>query len=113
MQFAKVLKLDAGGPDTRAALKSGRIDVGVLFTGSSVIPKGAVLLRDDKGLQPADNPVMVLRKDVATPEVLDVVDAVSAEITTEAYRKMSLEVSVNHHDPADVAATFLADNNLP
>lgn len=113
LQFAKVLQLDTGGPETRAALKSGRIDVGVLFTGSSVIPKGAVLLRDDKGLQPADNPVMVLRKDVATPEVLAVVDAVSAEITTEAYRKMSLEISVKHHDPADVAATFLADNNLP
>jgi osmoprotectant transport system substrate-binding protein len=113
LQFANVLKLDAGGPETRAALKSGRIDVGVLFTGSSVIPKDAVLLRDDKGLQPADNPVMVLRKDAATPEVLDVVNAVSAEVTTEAYRKMSLEVSVNHHDPADVAATFLADNDLP
>jgi osmoprotectant transport system substrate-binding protein len=78
-----------------------------------VIPKGAVLLRDNKGLQPADNPVMVLRKDVATPEVLEVIDAVSAEITTEAYRQMSLEVSVKHHDPADVAATFLANNNLP
>ena len=113
LKFAKVLKLDAGGPETRAALKSGRIDVGVLFTASSVIPKDAVLLRDDKALQPADNPVLVLRKDAATPEVLDVVDAVSAEVTTDVYRKMSLEVSVKHHDPADVAATFLADNNLP
>ena len=56
---------------------------------------------------------MVLRKDAATPEVLDVVDAVSAKITTAAYRKMSLDVSVKHHDPADVAATFLAANNLP
>ena len=73
-----------------------------------MIPKGAVLLRDNKGLQPADSPVMVLRKTAATPEVLDVIDAVSAEITTTAYRKMCLEVSVNHHDPADVAATFLA-----
>ena len=67
LKFAQVLKLDAGGPDTRAALESGRIDVGVLFTASSVIPKDAVLLRDDKALQPADNPVLVLRKDAATP----------------------------------------------
>ena len=100
-------------PETRNALKEGRIDVGILFTASSVIPKGAVLLRDDKGLQPADSPVMVLQKAAATPEVLAVIDAVSAEITTTAYRKMCLEVSVNHHDPADVAATFLAQNNLP
>jgi glycine betaine/choline ABC-type transport system substrate-binding protein len=47
------------------------------------------------------------------PDVLDVVDAVSAKITTAAYRKLSLDISVRHHDPADVAATFLADNNLP
>ena len=113
LEFSKVLQLDAGGPETRNALKSGRIDVGILFTASSVIPKGAVLLRDNKGLQPADSPVMVLQKSAATPEVLSVIDAVSAEITTTAYRKMCLEVSVDHHDPADVAATFLAQNNLP
>jgi osmoprotectant transport system substrate-binding protein len=113
LDFKSVRRLDTGGPETRKALESGRIDVGVLFTGSSVIPKNAVLLRDDKGLQPADNPVMVLRREAATTEVLQVVDAVSAQITTAAYRKMSLDVSVRHHDPADVAATFLADNNLP
>jgi osmoprotectant transport system substrate-binding protein len=112
-RFEKVLKLDAGGPETRRALEQERIDVALLFTGSSVIPKDAVLLRDDKGLQPADNPVMVLRQEAATPEVLDVIDSVSAQITTAAYRKMSLDVSVRHRDVADVAATFLADRNLP
>jgi glycine betaine/choline ABC-type transport system substrate-binding protein len=45
--------------------------------------------------------------------VLRVVDAVSAKVTTATYRKMSLEVSVLNRDPADVAATFLAANNLP
>jgi osmoprotectant transport system substrate-binding protein len=113
LRFKAVRKLDTGGPETREALVSGDVDVGLLFTGSSVIPRGAVLLRDDRGLQPADNPVLVLRKDAATPEVLDVVDAVSAQVTTPAYRKMSLDVSVRHRDPADVAATFLAANDLP
>ena len=113
LKFKKVLKLDAGGPRTRRALERGTIDVGILFTGSSVIPRRAVLLRDDKGLQPADNPVMVLRKDAATPEVLAVINAVASEITTSAYREMALDVSVHHRDPADVAATFLAERNLP
>ena len=49
------------------ALEDGDIDVALLFTGSSVIPKDAVLLTDDKGLQPADNPVFLIRKDKATP----------------------------------------------
>jgi osmoprotectant transport system substrate-binding protein len=113
LRFKAIRKLDTGGPESRAALVSGNVDVAILFTGSSEIPKGAVLLRDDRGLQPADNPVLVLRREAATPEVLDVVDAVSAKVTTAAYRKMSLDVSVRHRDPADVAATFLAANDLP
>ena len=113
LQFKKVLSLDAGGPRTRRALQRGTIDVGILFTGSSVIPRHAVLLRDDKGLQPADNPVMVLRKDAASPEILAVINSVASEITTSAYREMALDVSVHHRDPADVAATFLAERNLP
>src|SRR4029077_18413605 len=44
LHFNRREKLDAVGPDTRSALIKGRIDVGLLFTGSSVIPKGAVLL---------------------------------------------------------------------
>jgi osmoprotectant transport system substrate-binding protein len=59
LKFATVKKLDAGGPITVKALEDGDIQVGLLFTGSSVIPKDAVLLTDDKGLQPADNPVFL------------------------------------------------------
>jgi osmoprotectant transport system substrate-binding protein len=113
LQFKDVLLLDDGGPKTRAALARGTADVAVLFTGSSVIPRNAVLLRDDKGLQPADNPVMVLREEAATPDVLRVINEVAGEITTSAYREMALDVSVRHRDPADVAATFLAERNLP
>jgi osmoprotectant transport system substrate-binding protein len=113
LRFKKVLQLDAGGPQTGQALTSGKVDVALLFTGSSVIPKNAVLLRDDKGLQPAENPVLVVRKPMASPDLLDVVDAVSAKVTTAAYRTLSLDVSVRHQDPADVAALFLAQNNLP
>ena len=54
------------------ALEDGDIDVGLLFTGSSVIPKDAVLLTDDKGLQPADNPVFLIRKDKATAATMKI-----------------------------------------
>jgi glycine betaine/choline ABC-type transport system substrate-binding protein len=98
---------------TNQALDDGNIDVAILFTGSSVIKNDYVLLEDDKGLQPADNPVMILRDEAATPEILAVINAVAGEITTSAYREMALDVSVRHRDPADVAATFLAERNLP
>ena len=60
LKFSDVKKLDPGGPITVSALENGDIDVALLFTGSSVIPKDAVLLTDDKGLQPADNPVFLM-----------------------------------------------------
>lgn len=112
LNFKEVKKLDVGGPITVQALEDGDIDVALLFTGSSVIPKDAVLLRDDKGLQPADNPVLVIRLDKVTKQVQKAVDAVSAKLTTAAYNKMSLDISEKKQDPADVAAAFLKKNKL-
>jgi osmoprotectant transport system substrate-binding protein len=112
LQFKDVKKLDAGGPITVDALTGGDIDVALLFTGSSIIPKNAVLLTDDKGVQPADNPVLLMRKDVATAAALKIVNAVSAKLTTGAYNKMSLDISEKKEDPQDVAAAFLKKAKL-
>jgi osmoprotectant transport system substrate-binding protein len=112
LDFSEVKKLDAGGPITVQALEDGDIDVALLFTGSSVIPKDAVLLKDDKALQPADNPVFVINKDKANAATLKVLNAVSAKLNTAAYNKMSLDISENKEDPSDVAAAFLKKNKL-
>ena len=112
LQFKEVRKLDAGGPITTSALTSGDINVALLFTGSSEIPKGAVLLTDNKGLQPADNPVFLVRKDKATPKLLQVVNAVSAKLTTVAYNRLALQVQNQKLDPATVAGQFLKQNHL-
>lgn len=110
--FSEVKKLDPGGPITVQALEDGDIDVGLLFTGSSVIPKNAVLLKDDKGLQPADNPVFLVREDKAKPALLKIVNKVAKKITTKAYNAMALSIFNDKEDPADVAAEFLKKNNL-
>jgi osmoprotectant transport system substrate-binding protein len=111
-EFSEVKKLDVGGPITAQALEDGDIDVGLLFTGSSVIPKGTVLLADDKGLQPADNPVLLVRKDKATPALMKIANAVSARLTIGAYNKMSLAISEDKDDPSDAAAAFLKSAKL-
>ena len=111
-EFSEVKKLDPGGPITVQALEDGDIDVALLFTGSSVIPKDAVLLKDDQGLQSADNPVFLIREDKATPAVLKVVNGVSAKLTTPAYNTMSLAISEDKEDPADAAADFLETSKL-
>jgi osmoprotectant transport system substrate-binding protein len=112
LQFKEVKKLDVGGPVTVKALEDGDIQVAILFTGSSVIPKDAVLLKDDKSLQGADNPVVLVKQDKNTPELDAALDKVSAKITTARYRKMVLAVTNDKEDPKDAAATFLKSNKL-
>jgi osmoprotectant transport system substrate-binding protein len=112
LQFKEVKKLDVGGPVTVKALRDGDIQVGILFTGSSVIPKDAVLLKDDQGLQGADNPLVLVREQKNTPELDKAIDKVSAKITTKQYRTMTLAVTDKKEDAADVAKRFLKNNKL-
>lgn len=112
LQFKEVKKLDSGGPVTVKALEKGDIQVAVLFTASSVIPKDARLLKDDQILQGADNPLVLVREDKNTPELDAAIDKVSAKITTKQYRKMMLAVQNERKDPADVAKQFLKDAKL-
>ena len=106
-----VKKLDSGGPITVSSLTNGDIDVGLLFTGESV-PKGAVLLADNKNLQPSDNPVFLIQKGKASAALLKIVDGVSAKITTQALSDMVSQVQDQKQDPATVAANFLKKNKL-
>lgn len=112
LQFKEVKKLDVGGPVTVKALEDGDIQVGILFTGSSTIPKDTVLLKDDKRLQGADNVVVLVRQDKSTPELVAAIDKVSAKITTARYRKMVLAVQNDKEDAKDVAEQFLKDQKL-
>ena len=87
LTFKSFKPLDAGGPLTVAALKSGSIQVGLLFTTSGAIAgNGWVLLKDDKNLQPADNVTPVLNNKITTAygkPLEDLVNGVSAKITTQ------------------------------
>lgn len=113
LQFKEVKKLDPGGPITVNALKDGDIQVGLLFSGSSVIDPDFVMLEDDKGLQPADNAIAVWRSSVDSTELQDVINAVNAKLTTEEYNKLSLQVSGDEKlDPKDAASQWLTDQGL-
>jgi osmoprotectant transport system substrate-binding protein len=112
LQFKSVEKLDVGGPITVTALEDGDIDVALLFTGSSVIPKGAVLLKDDKGLQGADNPLVLVRENKDTKALNKILNNVSKKITTKAYNQFTEAVNVDLEDPADAASAFIDANNL-
>ncbi len=112
LDFKDVRKLDAGGPITNKALDDGTIQVGLLFTGSSVIKKNYVLLADDKGLQPSDNAIFVVKSSIATSKLKKDAAKVTAALTTAAYNKAALSVFNDKIDPATAATTLLKDAKL-
>jgi osmoprotectant transport system substrate-binding protein len=112
LKFKTVKKLDTGGPVTTAALDKGQIDVGLLFTGSSVIKPTFVLLKDDKGLQPADNAIAVWRSSVDSSDLSSVINSVDAKLDTAAYNEMALKIFNDKKDPPAVAAEWLSQNGL-
>ena len=107
LDFKEVKKLDPGGPVTVKALQDGTIEVGLLFTGSSVIDPNFVLLEDDKGLQPADNPTAIINENKADDNIVAIVDSVNEALTLDEYNTMALAVFNDKEDPSDVAGAFL------
>ena len=63
--FREFIPLDTGGPLTLQALRSGGIDVALLFTTDpAIVSEGLVVLTDDRGLQPSENVTPLLRREV-------------------------------------------------
>jgi osmoprotectant transport system substrate-binding protein len=97
---------------TAAALQMGEIDVGMIdTTDPSLLRRGAdlVQLADDRRLQPADNVVPVLRRELVDaygPPLVSLVNAVSAQLTTVELTRLNLEVA-DGRPPADAAAGWL------
>jgi osmoprotectant transport system substrate-binding protein len=115
LRFERFQGLDASGPLTTAALASGQVDVALLFsTDKAIRTNGFILLEDDRGLQPAENVTPVVRKeivDVHGSRFTDVVNFVSAMLTTDDLGEMNRIVSLGEKTRA-VAAAWLRSNGL-
>lgn len=115
LSFAEFVPLDASGPLTVAAFHSGQIDVGLLFTTDGTIDaEGFVPLRDDRHLQPAENVTPIVRPEVLAafgPRLADVVNAVSAALTTTDLRAMNAAVD-GGASPTAIARTWLDSHDL-
>ena len=98
------------------ALTNGDIDIAILTTTDGRIEsEGWVLLEDDKSMFVADNVFPVLTKEVADAygaDFEDAVNAISAALTTEGLVELNKRYDVDKDDAADIAADFLADNDL-
>jgi osmoprotectant transport system substrate-binding protein len=113
MLFDDFVPLDAGGPQTVAALNSDEVQIGLLFsTDPSISQNGFVPLVDDKFLQNAENITPVIRSEKLNREVQRLLDAVSARLSTETMTELVGNVVIDGQDVARVARAFLTANGL-
>jgi osmoprotectant transport system substrate-binding protein len=109
--FKDFKPLDTGGPITVIALKTGQVDVGLLFTTDAKIAvEGFVLLDDDKHLQLSDNVAPVVRNDYLTKAgdgFKALVNSIAPKLTTAELTAMNKQVEVDKKDPKDVAKEWL------
>jgi osmoprotectant transport system substrate-binding protein len=102
---------------TAAALETGEIDVGMIdTTDPNLLEPGAdlVQLADDKRLQPADNVVPVVRREVVDaygPPLVRLLNAVSAQLTTAELTRLNLQVA-DGQPAADAASAWLRAHTI-
>jgi osmoprotectant transport system substrate-binding protein len=96
---------------TADALEAGEIDVGMLeTTNGNLAKRDLVQLEDDRGLQPAENVVPIVRKaiiDAYGPALVHLVSTVTGQLTTRDLIGMNQRVEADGADPAAVAADWL------
>jgi len=112
----QVESLSPCSTDIATALNDSAIGVAqVCTTQPEIASMNFVLLTDDKHLQPAQNLVPIASKELADAggtELADILNAITAKLTTEALTQLGASIVLNHEDKADVARQFLQDNGL-
>jgi len=116
LRFRKFVPLDSGGPLTRQALVAGDISVALLFTTDPAIrAQHLVVLTDNRGLQPAENVVPVLRRATVNrfgAGLLAALNAVAARLSTAALTALDTQVELDDRSPRTVAERWLRVQGL-
>jgi osmoprotectant transport system substrate-binding protein len=107
LEFGEVLSMPSRVA-TADALRAGQIDVGMLeTTNPRLAVSGLILLTDDRGLQPHENVVPLVRADALErwgERLRTAFDDVSARLTTEDLVQLNRAVEVEGLTPAEAAA---------
>jgi osmoprotectant transport system substrate-binding protein len=100
---------------TAAELDTGEIDVGMIETTNPLlVGADLVQLADDRKLQPADNVVPVVRRqvlDVYGPPLVRLLNAVSTQLTTTELTRLNLRVLEGQPAP-DAASAWLRAHTI-
>lgn len=111
VEFREFKELEYGAA-TVQALQAGAVDVGLIFSTDPLVSENElVVLDDDKSLQSADNIVPLVSSELPQ-EAKDLLDEVSATLTTEEITDLNRRVAIDLEDAADVAREFLEGKGL-
>lgn len=89
------------------------MQIGLLFsTDPRIQQNGFVPLADDKHLQNAENITPVIRSEKLNDEVRRLLDAVSAELSSEKVTELVGKVVIDGQNVSNVARGFLTANDL-
>ncbi|MGJ9414465.1 ABC transporter substrate-binding protein [Aeromicrobium sp. CF4.19] len=105
---------DSGGPATVDAIVSGEADVANIYsTTPSIVANDLVTLEDPENMIAAQNVVPLINEEKASDEVEDVLDAISAELTTKDLLALNERVDGDEKAaPATAATDWLEDKGL-
>lgn len=108
------MQTDIGGPLTVSALQGGTVQVNQYLSSDGTAPlNGFVVLEDDQNLAVVDNVVPVVGEEYGDDALLaEVLDAVSASMTTEDLVNLNASVSLDRVLPAQAARDYLIAKGL-
>lgn len=109
----KFKALDADGPLTRAALDKGDVQLARVFTADADLKtKGYVVLEDDKHFQQDGSVTPVVRTEKLDDEATELINKVSAALSTDELIDLNKSVQVDKEDPKAAAEAFLKSEHL-
>ncbi len=112
--FGQFIALDAGGPLTKNALKSGQVQAANVFTTDTDIPKNNwVVLTDPKHMFAAQNIVPLISQSKVTDEVKSVLNEVSSKLDTQTLLALNGQVANDKKDPSAVAKAWVTGGMEP
>lgn len=114
IHFTGFEQTDLGGTLSISKLKSGKVTLGeFLSSDGNVAANDFVLLEDDKALQNVDNVVPVVSKSVgADAKLIEVLNKVSASMTTQDLIELNRGSSVDKKLPNQLAKEYLQNKGL-
>ncbi|MDQ1605253.1 MAG: osmoprotectant transport system substrate-binding protein [Actinomycetota bacterium] len=110
----KLLPLGFGTAQVKKALTDNKAQLGLVGTTDATLASmGLVIIKDDKGLQEADNLVPVVGKGFTSDTTMaDTLNKLAGVLTTDDLAQMDKKVDGERQKPADVAKAYLQSKGL-